>query len=417
MPATSPPRAWAEIDLGAIRHNLNVVKQAAKGEYYMPVEALAPMATAWNRFAARWIREGIAFFGVANVGEARRISQAGCRTRPYILGPAFPEEREEIVLNGWRSFISTMEEAAHYNSLARLYGKTLPIHLSVDTGMGRGGFLPDQLEELLSRLGELDSLHLEGLGAHLPCADEDREITLRQISRFEQMAARIREKLPLKYCHLANSAASLDYEIPSNNMCRPGLVLYGFSPIPSPWAAQLKPAMALFSRLTVVRTLPEAPRHFLRGHLCDGPPHQGGDRRHRLCGWLPAFPGPQGRPRHGGRRFLPPSRARDDGSDHGGRQPGAARGTGHDRRNHGAAYPRDGTGGKGRHHFLGDFYRNRPPGTPPLHPLNQTGGKRAKPAAHFWGLLSRLTDRQKYRLVSQYDEGFHQRTLRAAPDD
>ena len=151
---------------------------------------------------------------------------------PYILGPAFPEEREEIVLNGWRSFISTMEEAAHYNSLARLYGKTLPIHLSVDTGMGRGGFLPDQLEELLSRLGELDSLHLEGLGAHLPCADEDREITLRQISRFEQMAARIREKLPLKYCHLVSSAASLDYEIPSNNMCRPGLVLYGFSPFP-----------------------------------------------------------------------------------------------------------------------------------------------------------------------------------------
>lgn len=200
--------------------------------------------------------EGIAFFGVANVGEARRISQAGCRTRPYILGPSFPEEREEIVLNGWRSFISTMEEAVHYNSLARLYGKTLPIHISVDTGMGRGGFLPDQLEELLSRLGELDSLYMEGLGAHLPCADEDRETTLEQIACFERMAARIRERLPLEFCHLANSAASLDYDIPSNNLCRPGLVLYGFSPIPSPWEAQLKPAMSLFSRLTVARTLP-----------------------------------------------------------------------------------------------------------------------------------------------------------------
>ena len=257
MPATSPPRAWAEIDLGAIRHNLNVVKQAAKGEYYMPVVKAGAYGHGLEPVCRTLDSEGIAFFGVANVGEARRISQAGCRTRPYILGPAFPEEREEIVLNGWRSFISTMEEAEHYNSLARLYGKTLPIHLSVDTGMGRGGFLPDQLEELLSRLGELDSLHPEGLGAHLPCADEDREITLRQIALFERMAARIREKLPLKYCHLANSAASLDYEIPSNNMCRPGLVLYGFSPIDSPWASQLRPAMALFSRLTVVRTLPE----------------------------------------------------------------------------------------------------------------------------------------------------------------
>lgn len=96
----------------------------------------------------------------------------------------------------------------------------------------------------------------KGWAAHLPCADEDRELTLKQIARFEGMAARIREKLPLKYCHLANSAAS-GYEIPSNNMCRPGLVLYGFSPIPSPWAAQLKPAMAFSPCLTVARTLPE----------------------------------------------------------------------------------------------------------------------------------------------------------------
>lgn len=124
-----------------------------------------------------------------------------------------------------------MEEAEHYNSLARLYGKTLPIHLSVDTGMGRGGFLPDQLEELLSRLGELDSLHPEGLGAHLPCADEDREITLRQIALFERMAARIREKLPLKYCHLANSAASWIMKSPPTTCAAPGWCCTGFPPL------------------------------------------------------------------------------------------------------------------------------------------------------------------------------------------
>jgi alanine racemase len=71
------------------------------------------------------------------------------------------------------------------------------------------------------------------------------------------MAAQIKARIPLKYCHLANSAASLEYNIPSNNLCRPGLVLYGFSPIETPAAEQLRPAMALFSRLTVVRTLPE----------------------------------------------------------------------------------------------------------------------------------------------------------------
>ncbi len=257
MPVTSPPRAWAEIDLGAIRHNLNTVKQAAKGDFYMPVVKAGAYGHGLEQVCRTLDSEGIAFFGVANVGEARRISQAGCRTCPYILGPSFPEEREEIVLNGWRSFISTMDEARHYNSLAKMYRKTLPIHISVDTGMGRGGFLPNMLDELLNHLHELDCLFIEGLGAHLPCADEDRDVTLRQIANFEKMAARIREKIPLKYCHLANSAASLDYDIPSNNMCRPGLVLYGFSPVPTPLADRLKPAMRLFSRLTVVRTLPE----------------------------------------------------------------------------------------------------------------------------------------------------------------
>lgn len=256
MPVTSPPRAWAEIDLGAIKHNLNLVRQVAKGEFYMPVVKAGAYGHGLEQVCRALDTEGISFFGVANVGEARRISQAGCRTCPYILGPAFPDEREEIVLNGWRSFISTIEEAEHYNSIASLYHKTLPLHISVDTGMGRGGFLPDQLEALFSRLSHLDSFYIEGLGAHLPCADEDRELTYRHIANFEAMAARIREKFPLKFCHLANSAASLDYEIPSNNLCRPGLVLYGISPIESDIAAELRPAMALYSRLTVVRTLP-----------------------------------------------------------------------------------------------------------------------------------------------------------------
>ncbi len=82
MPATSPPRAWAEIDLGAIRHNLNVVKQAAKGEYYMPVVKAGAYGHGLEQVCRTLDSEGIAFFGVANVGEARRISQAGCRTRP-----------------------------------------------------------------------------------------------------------------------------------------------------------------------------------------------------------------------------------------------------------------------------------------------------------------------------------------------
>ncbi len=202
-------------------------------------------------------REGIVFFGVANVGEARRLSLSGCRTKPYILGPAFPEEREEIVLNNWRCFMSTLEEGDHYNSLAQLYGKTLPLHISVDVGMGRGGLLADQIPALIDRLPTWQNLYIEGIGAHLPCADENRTITEHNISLFEEAVRSISPRCPLRYRHLCSSAGILDYKTPSANLVRPGLILYGFAPVDTPLGRELKPALVLKSRVTVVRTLPK----------------------------------------------------------------------------------------------------------------------------------------------------------------
>lgn len=63
------------------------------------------------------------FFGVATVAEACRVRDAGAKTCPFILGPCFEGEREEIVQNGWRAALSSMEEAEHFNSLGALYGK------------------------------------------------------------------------------------------------------------------------------------------------------------------------------------------------------------------------------------------------------------------------------------------------------
>ena len=99
--------------------------------------------------------EDCAFFGVATVAEACRVRDAGAKTCPFILGPCFEGEREEIVQNGWRAALSSMEEAEHFNSLGALYGKTVHVHLGVDTGMGRSGFLPSELHGLTDKLMEI----------------------------------------------------------------------------------------------------------------------------------------------------------------------------------------------------------------------------------------------------------------------
>lgn len=256
MPHMSPPRAWAEIDLGAIKHNLNIVRRAAGDVNIMPVIKAGAYGHGLEQVARCLDNEGIAFFGVANVGEARRVSLCGCRTRPYILGPAAPDEREEITISGWRCFISTLEEAEHYNSLASFYDKTLPIHVSVDTGMGRGGFLPDQLPDLVTKIPSWKNLFIEGIGAHLPSADEDKELTQRQIIKFEEAVKTLSSVSSIRYRHLTSSAGILDYTVPSANLVRPGLMLYGYSPVSNELGSQLIPALKLKSRLTVVRTLP-----------------------------------------------------------------------------------------------------------------------------------------------------------------
>ena len=135
----SPPRAWAEINLAALRSNLEVARQAFDGELMAVVKAGA-YGHGLEEIAKSLASTPLAFFGVANVGEARRIYNAGVRTRIYLLGATWSEEREEIVARGWTPCISSLDEAEHFDRLAASHGTRLRVHLAVDTGMGRGGF-------------------------------------------------------------------------------------------------------------------------------------------------------------------------------------------------------------------------------------------------------------------------------------
>lgn len=199
--------------------------------------------------------ENVAFFGVANVGEARRILNAGVTTPIYLLGPTWAGEREEIVARGWTPCLSTLEEAGHFNRLAQAAGKRLKVHLAVDTGMGRGGFLLEELAGLMPVLKEFVSLEIEGIGSHLPSADEDQEFTRSQIARYREVIDAIGGPEQFKWRHLLNSAGLLGYERGVCNLARPGLMLYGVSPLPG-FQGRLSTVMTLKSRVTLVRTLP-----------------------------------------------------------------------------------------------------------------------------------------------------------------
>jgi alanine racemase len=235
-------------------HNLRVAREAGGSELMAVVKAGA-YGHGLEEVARHLSGESIAFFGVANVGEARRIRAAGVRDRIYLLGATWEEEREEIVAREWTPCLSSMEEAEHFDRLAAARNLRLKVHLAVDTGMGRGGFVKAQVDGLMEKLDAFRHLEIEGIGSHLPSADEDDAFTCKQVREFRHLIEALGGPSRFRWRHLLNSAGLLGYDRALCNLARPGLMLYGVSPLPA-CQERLATVMTLKSRVTLIRTLP-----------------------------------------------------------------------------------------------------------------------------------------------------------------
>ncbi|WP_411825803.1 alanine racemase [Luteolibacter sp. AS25] len=250
----SPPRSWVEINLENLKKNLSYAAEKSGCEIMAVVKAGA-YGHGLERIAEVMQQQGVAFLGVANIGEARRIREAGVDIPIYLLGATWEKEREEIVARNITPCISTLSEAESFNQLAETRGVKLSVHIAVDTGMGRGGFLPDQLAENIIRLRELESLLIEGISSHLSSSDEDEDFTYRQIASFEDSITQLGGAEKFKWRHLFNSGGIIGYKKGTCNLARPGLMVYGVSPFPE-FQKNLHLVMSLKSRISIVRTVP-----------------------------------------------------------------------------------------------------------------------------------------------------------------
>ena len=156
----------------------------------------------------------------------------------------------------WTPCLSSIAEIDNFANLCGKHQKTLQAHLAVDTGMGRGGFLPQQLAEAIEYLSleKNNLIHLKGIGSHLPSADEDEDFTRAQFDLFDKLVTSFKTDKEF-HLHLSNSAGLLGYHSSQTNLVRPGLILYGSSPLPD-WQEKLQPVMTLKSRISLIRTLP-----------------------------------------------------------------------------------------------------------------------------------------------------------------
>ena len=266
--------ARASVDLDAIRRNVEVLARRAGSAAVMAVvkadaygHGLLPCAQAAVSGGATWL-------GVAQLGEAMVLRDSGFH-QPllswlHVPGADFTGAiSADIDLS-----VSALWSLTEIADAARALGRTARVHLKVDTGLGRNGAYGDDWGILLSAARSLEAeglVRIVGVWSHFVYADEPAHPTVR--SQLECFGQAVREAeragCDLEVRHIANSAATLTNPAAAFDMVRPGLAVYGLSPVPAlgdPRSFGLTPAMTLSADLAVTKRLP-AGQGISYGHL------------------------------------------------------------------------------------------------------------------------------------------------------
>jgi alanine racemase len=263
---TVPPALHAEVtvDLRAIRDNVARLARAAAGAQTMAVvkadaygHGLIPSARAAKAGGAAWL-------GTAVLGEAVALRRAGLPGRLLAWLAAPGEDYDTALLCDVDVSAYASWQLDEIAAAARRTGVTAKVHLKVDSGLGRGGVMPADWDEVVEHALRLESdraLRLVGVWTHFAYADAPGHPTIgTQLDVFGDAVARAEKAgAELEVRHAANSAATLTLPEAHFDLVRPGLAVYGLSPIPDVASAAdlgLRPAMRLAGRVALVKSVP-----------------------------------------------------------------------------------------------------------------------------------------------------------------
>ena len=205
------------------------------------------------------VAAGCQRLAVAAPDEAAALREAAISDDILVLGPSPLEAVSLYVAEGIASTVTDLSFAKALSDEAQRQGRPARVHLKVDTGMGRLGFLPDEIPSVMETLLTLPGLDVEGLFTHFAVADEaDGVYTQLQFRRFGDVLDALRDEgIGFRLRHCCNSAALLAHREMHLDAVRPGLILYGMWPsTPGPRPITLRPVFQVKSRIALIRQLP-----------------------------------------------------------------------------------------------------------------------------------------------------------------
>ena len=258
-------RTWAEVDLDALAHNYERIRRHV-GEKTKLLGVIK--ADAYGHGAVPVAKElealGASYLAVSNIDECEEVRRGGVTLPVLMLGFTPADQAERILELDMTQAVQSLDIAKAFSAAAVKCGKKMKVHIKLDTGMGRLGFLCDEehfdesLQDILAAL-ELPGLDVEGVFTHFCVADEEGEenvaFTRTQYERFLRMidAAEVRSGFHFRLRHCCNAGGIVCYPEWAGDMVRCGIILYGSGSLAEKMG--MEPVMSLKTRVATVRDL------------------------------------------------------------------------------------------------------------------------------------------------------------------
>lgn len=250
--------SWLEIDLRAIRNNIQQLLQISKTNVMAVVKANG-YGHGMEQVARAAVQAGATWCGLARLEEAIQLHQSDVNCNLLVMGHTRPSFIQEAIARQIHVAVFDEQSAQAYAAQAQAMGIPLHIHVKIDSGMGRLGIFPEEGVPFIRWLHTLTGLEIDGVFTHFARADEPSlPTTDQQLDRFCKVVQTLEQSgLRPKWVHAANSAATIYYPRARFDLIRAGVATYGLHPSKDAMLPDtFRPAMTWKTRLTSVKHLP-----------------------------------------------------------------------------------------------------------------------------------------------------------------
>ena len=251
-----------ERNLENLKYNMKEIRKISKSRDIIGVVKADAYGHGALEVSKVILENGATALAVATSSEAVQLRKGGIKAPVMILGYTPVELLDEIIENDVQQTIYSYDAALNLSRTAREKNKTAKIHIAVDTGMGRIGFLPNEesINEVI-KISKLPNITIEGMFSHFSTSDEkDKKYSLYQLENFNWFYDKLKKNgININVRHIANSAAIIDMPGIHFEAVRPGIILYGYYPSDevNKENLSLKPVMSLKAKISNIKTLPE----------------------------------------------------------------------------------------------------------------------------------------------------------------